>query len=70
MTSISSTQTSRDLSPEAQAAAAWFRQLARTLRVFRLYSGSNLTAQNAQETAASALADLLATHGSWRLRFS
>jgi HEAT repeat protein len=70
MTSISSTQTSRDLSPEAQAAAAWFRQLARTLRVFRLYSGSNLTALSAQEAAASALAGLLATHGGWQLRFS
>jgi HEAT repeat protein len=70
MTPISSTQTSRDLSPEAQAAAAWFRQLARALRVFRLYSGTNLTALNAQEAAASALAGLLATHGGWQLRFS
>ena len=70
MTSISSTQTSRDLSPEAQAAAVWFRQLARTLRVFRLYSGSNLTALNAQEAAASALAGLLTAHGGWQLRFS
>jgi HEAT repeat protein len=70
MTPISSTQTSRDLSPEAQAAAAWFRQLARALRVFRLYSGSNLTALTAQESAASALAGLLATHGGWQLRFS
>ena len=70
MTSISSMQTSRDLSPEAQASAAWFRLLARTLRVFRLYSGNNLTALNAQETAASALAELLAVHGGWQLRFS
>jgi len=70
MTSISSTQTSKDLSPEAQAAAAWFRQLARTLRVFRLYNGSNPTALSALETTASALAGLLATHGGWMLRFS
>jgi len=70
MTPISSTQTSRDLSPEAQAAAAWFRQLARALRVFRLYSGSSLTAQNAQETTASALSGLLAVQGCWQLRFS
>jgi hypothetical protein len=70
MMSVSSTQASRDLSPEAQAAAAWFRQLARTLRVFRLYGGNNLTAQNAQETAASALAGLLAVQGCWQLRFS
>jgi len=70
MTSVSSTQTSRDLSPEAQAAAAWFRQLARTLRVFRLYNGNNPTVVSAQETAASALAGLLASHGGWQLRFS
>jgi hypothetical protein len=70
MTSVSSTQTSRDLSPEAQAAAAWFRQLARTLRVFRLYNGNNPTVLSAQETAASALAGLLASHGGWQLRFS
>jgi HEAT repeat protein len=70
MTSISSAQTSRDLSPEAQAAVAWFRQLARTLRVFRLYSGSNLTALNAQETAASTLVGLLTAHSGWQLRFS
>lgn len=70
MTSISSTQTSRDLSPEAQAAAAWFRQLARTLRVFRLYSGNNPTVLSAQETAAAALAGLIASHGGWQLRFS
>lgn len=70
MTPISSTQTSRDLSPEGQAAAAWFRQLARTLRVFRLYSSGNPTAANAQESAASALAGLLATCGGWQLRFS
>jgi hypothetical protein len=70
MTSISSTQTSRDLSPEAQAAAAWFRQLARALRVFRLYSGNNPTALNAQEAVASTLAELLTAHGGWQLRFS
>jgi hypothetical protein len=70
MTSASSTQTTRDLSPEAQAAAAWFRQLARALRLFRLYNGSNPTALNAQEAAASTLAGLLDTHGGWQLRFS
>ena len=70
MTSISSTQSSRDLSPEAQAAAAWFRQLARALRVFRLYSRSNPIALDAQEAAASALAGLLTAHGGWQLRFS
>jgi HEAT repeat protein len=68
--SIPSTQTPRDLSPKAQAAAVWFRQLARTLRVFRLYNGNNPTALNAQEAAASTLAGLLAAHGGWQLRFS
>jgi hypothetical protein len=70
MTPPSSTQTSRDLSPEAQAAAAWFRQLARALRVFRLYGGNNPVAVNSWDTIASALAELLAAHGGWQLRFS
>jgi hypothetical protein len=70
MTSISSTPSARSLSPEAQAAATWFRQLARTLRVFRLYNGNNPTVLSAQETTASALAGLLAAHGTWQLRFS
>ena len=70
MTSVSSTQSSRNLSPEAQTAAAWLRQLARTLRVFRLYDGSNPTALNALETTASALAEHLASRDSWQLRFS
>jgi HEAT repeat protein len=70
MTSISSTRKSRELSPEGQAAAAWFRQLARMLRVFRLYNGSNPNALSAEETTVSALAGHLATNGGWRLRFS
>ena len=70
MTSPSSTQSSRDLSPEAQAAAAWFRQLARALRVFRLYGGSNPVVLNTRETATSTLAELLPAHGGWQLRFS
>jgi hypothetical protein len=70
MTSISSTKTARGLSPEAQAAAGWFRQLARALRVFRLYNGANPTVLNASESAASTLAGLLPAHGGWQLRFS
>ena len=70
MTPLASTQSSRDLSPEAQAAAAWFRQLARALRVFRLYGGSNPVVLAAQRSATSALADLLPAHGGWQLRFS
>jgi len=69
MTSPSSTQISNDLSPEAQA-AAWFRQLARALRMFRLYGGSNPVALEARDAVASTLAELLPAHGGWRLRFS
>jgi HEAT repeat protein len=63
-------QTHPEISPETRAAAAWFRQLARALRVFRLYGGSNPLVQNAQEATAAALAEHLSTCGSWHLRFS
>ena len=69
MTSSSSTQTSRDLSPEAQA-AAWFGQLARALQVFRLYGDGNPVALTTRESATSTLAKLLPAHGGWQLRFS
>jgi hypothetical protein len=70
MTSTSSAQAARELSPEAQAAAAWLRQLARALRVFRLYRGDNPVVANAQEMLISSLASLLETHHSWQFRFS
>jgi hypothetical protein len=70
MSPPSSTLASRSLSPEAQAAATWFRQLARALRVFRLYGGSNPVVQAAQESAVATLAELLPAHGGWQLRYS
>ena len=63
-------QTTRELSPEAQAAASWFRQLARALRVARLYRADNPMVLNAQDLAAAALTELLAAQGGWQLRFS
>ncbi len=70
MLSLSGTPTTRDLSPEAQAAAGWFRLLARALRVFRLYRGDNPVVTSTQEAVTTALAGLLQTHGGWQLRFS
>ncbi len=70
MTSVPSTQSPRDLSPEAQAATAWFRQLARSLRLFRLYNWVNPNALEAQAAAAATLAGLVSAHGDWQLRFS
>jgi HEAT repeat protein len=70
MTPVTRTQTPTELSPEAQAAAAWFRQLARALRVFRLYGAGNPLVLNAQETTAAALTAALSTPGGWQLRFS
>jgi hypothetical protein len=60
----------RDLSPEAQAAAAWFRQLARALRVFRLYCGENPVVTETQEALTGALTELLRAPKGWQLRFS
>lgn len=59
-----------DLSPEAQAAAAWFRQLARALRVFRLYRGDNPVVTDTHEAAVTGLLELLRAQGGWQLRFS
>jgi hypothetical protein len=59
-----------DLSPEAQAAAAWFRQLARALRVFRLYRGDNPVVTGTQEAAVAELLELLRAQRGWQLRFS
>ena len=70
MTSGSSARAVRELSPEAQAAEAWFRQLARALRVSRLYRGNNPIVVNTQELAAAGLAELLARPGTLNLRFS
>jgi hypothetical protein len=68
--SPSGTPAVRDLSPEAQAAAAWFRQLARALRVFRLYRGDNPLVAATQEAVTTELTALLQAQGGWPLRFS
>jgi hypothetical protein len=70
MLSPSGASATRNLSPEAQAAAAWFRQLARALRVFRLYRSDNPIVAGTQEAVTTALAELLQAQGGWQLRFS
>jgi hypothetical protein len=70
MSTTSREPSTRELSPEAQAATAWFRQLARALRAFQIYNTGNPAAINAREMASAGLADLLTKHGSWHLRFS
>jgi HEAT repeat protein len=60
----------RDLSPEAQAATAWFRQLARALRVFRLYRSDNPIVTGTQEAVTAELTALLEAQGGWQLRFA
>ena len=62
--------TSRALSPEAQAAAGWLRQLARALKLFRLYRADNPLVHQTQRDVAAALVDLVHRHGGWALRFS
>jgi len=70
MAPTSSAQAARELSPEAQTAAGWFRQLGRALRTFRLYRGDNPVVLEAQEQVAASLTELLAGGESWQLRFS
>src|SRR6267142_6708878 len=60
----------RDLSPPAQAAEAWLRQLARTLKVYRLYQRDNPIVVHAHEQVLAGLEALLAKHGRVSFRFT
>jgi len=65
----SKTQT-RDLSPPAQAAEAWLRQLARTLKVYRLYQRDNPIVVHAHDQVLDGLEALLEKHGQMTFKFS
>jgi hypothetical protein len=67
---VSHTPTAKDLSPPAQAAASWIRQLARALKTARLYRTENPIVVQLRGQVADALLEHLKTFGSWRLRFT
>jgi HEAT repeat protein len=58
----------RYLSPGAQTSARWFQQLARGMRVCRLYPRDNPTVIQIQEQLLEQLNKALDEHGAWRLR--
>ena len=58
----------RDLSPAAQSAVLWFRQLGRALKTCRLYRGDNPIVVKIRGQLYEQLDQALATHGAWRLR--
>jgi hypothetical protein len=60
----------RDLSPGAQAAAAWFRRLARALNSCLLYSTDNPVLAQARQQLHERLLGLISAHGAWRLRIT
>src|SRR6185369_16120197 len=60
----------RYLSPGAQAAARWFQQLARAIRVCRLYPRDNPTVVQMQEQLLDQLNKNLEEHGAWRMRIT
>lgn len=60
----------RELSPGAQAAGAWFRQLARTLRTCLTYRPESALATQARLQLFDQLVDHLRVHGAWHLRVS
>src|SRR5262245_46372129 len=60
----------RYLSPGAQMAARWFQQLARAIRVCRLYPRDNPTATQIREQLLEQLNQALEAHGTWRLRIT
>ncbi len=68
--SLSHNPVGRELSPAAQAAATWFRQLARALKTARLYRTENLLVQQVRDQVAEALTEHLSKYGAWKLRFS
>jgi hypothetical protein len=55
---------------DANAAADWFRDLARALRISRLYSPGNAIAVQARQRLAATLADQLERHGIWAFRIT
>src|SRR5437660_10711152 len=59
----------RSQTTAAQEAAAWLRQLARALRMFRLYRGGSPIVTQAEQQLAASLVELLARHGGWQLGF-
>ncbi len=60
----------RELSPEAQAAALWFRHLARGLKTARLYRTENPTVRGIRDQIADTLTEQLERCGAWKLRFT
>ena len=60
----------RYLSPGAQAAARWFQQLARGLRVCRLYPRDNPTVLQIQEQLVTQLNKALEENGAWQMRIT
>ena len=71
VTSSNQTRTqARELSPTAQAAEAWLRQLARTLKVYRLYQRDNPIVLHAHDQMLAGIEALLAKHGPLSFRFT
>lgn len=70
MSSSQARAQTRDLPPAAQAAEAWLRQLARTLKVYRLYQRDNPIVVHAHDQVLAGLEALLAKHGQMSFRFT
>jgi HEAT repeats len=74
MTSVSGTPPQRpgkrELTPSAQMAAAFFRTLARTLKVARLYQSDNPVVDQGRKGLLAQLNEALLHHGPWRFRIT
>ena len=68
--SSSSKNKAPELTPSAQAAEAWLRQLARTLKVYRLYHRDNPIVVHAHDQVITGLQALLGKHGVMDFRFT
>ncbi|MFI5054312.1 MAG: hypothetical protein ACHQDE_08120, partial [Acidimicrobiia bacterium] len=60
----------RDLTPSAQLAAGFFRTLARTLKMARLYTRDNPLVEQGRAALRVQLNEALLLHGPWRFRIT
>lgn len=69
-TAASAATAARDLSPAAIACAAWFRRLARALKVCRLYRDDNAMVIQARDQVLAVLQEQVRESGGWTLHFT
>jgi hypothetical protein len=68
--SVTKSASQRELSPAAASCEAWFKRLARALKVCRLYRDDNVLVIQARDQTLDALQRLVAENNGWTLYFT